>query len=40
MAPTTRIRPYLYGFGVVCTDICSIIQKSARIDLEVLCDQK
>ena len=36
-----RIRPYLYGFCVVCTEIrelCSIIRKSARVDIEVSCD--
>ena len=38
-----RIRPYLYGFSVVCTDIrelCSIIRKSVRVDLEVSCDRR
>ena len=38
-----RIHPYLYGFCVVCTDIrelCSIIRKSARVDLKVSYDQR
>ena len=38
-----RICPYLYGFFVVCTgirELCSIIRKSVRIDLEVCCDQR